>query len=154
MTNLSDFEGLPVTETGAELPGLAGGLRKAFAVEAREDHQGDDVFILIKGNTHKVRFEPVDKDSPDGNQRRVHVYAPETITFVSQRFAAEEIAKQEEAVAEMERQRKAERYADRNQLTIEAAIVALEHEDGDHADGIVQGCPLCFEEQSLADAGE
>lgn len=70
---LSEFEGLDVTEVGVEIPNAAGGLQDAMKFDPVEWHQGDEHFIVLRGIVTKIRHEPVDRELPDGEQRRVHV---------------------------------------------------------------------------------
>lgn len=79
---LHDFDGKPVLGTGIVVTNAGDGLSQAMKVEPKELHQGDEVFIVIRGIVQKVRFEPIDKDEPAGAQRRVHVVKGGTATLV------------------------------------------------------------------------
>lgn len=70
---LSEFEGLDVTEVGVEIPNAAGGLQEAMRFDPVEWHQGQEHYIVLRGVVTKIRHEPVERDEPDGEQRRVHV---------------------------------------------------------------------------------
>lgn len=147
--DLSPFEGLPVVEVGAEVPGLAGGLRDAVSIAPVESHQGEIVYLLVKATTLKVRHEPVNEKNPAGAQRRVHVYRSETVTFVDEAVAAEHIAAMEQRL----RDRDLAKYAEKNELTIEQAILQQAHEDGEHDDKLDELCPKC-EKERQAEQGE
>lgn len=141
-TTLTEFEGLPVTEAGVEIPGAAGGLRDAMKVDPVEFHQGDSGVLALSWECVKVRFEPLVRDEPDGEQRRVHIFRVTGAAFTDAERARDDIAAQ----------------ADRIQLAREAADgvvrLGLEDEDallvahdlGEHADGLVVGCPPCNDE--------
>lgn len=91
---LNEFEGLPVTEVGVEMPGASGGLRDAVKFDPVEWHQGDEHFIVLKGTVSKIRHEPVDKDKPDGEQRRVHVLQVEEAFPIAAEDVADYVAAQ------------------------------------------------------------
>jgi hypothetical protein len=70
---LSEFEGLAVTEVGVEMPNAAGGLQEAMQFDPVEWHKGEEHFIVLRCKVKKIRFDPIDKDDFDGPQRRVHI---------------------------------------------------------------------------------
>jgi hypothetical protein len=80
--SLTDFEGKPVVRAGIEIPGVAGGLREALRIEPRESRQGETAWLALEVVTQKVRFDPVERDEPDGDQERVHVFVVQGATFV------------------------------------------------------------------------
>lgn len=73
MAELAEFEGLSVEEVGVEMPNAAGGLQEAMKFDPVEWHHGDEHYIVLRCQVKRVRFDPIDKDSFDGPQRRVHV---------------------------------------------------------------------------------
>lgn len=147
---LSDFEGKPVRQAGVEMPGAAGGLKAAMKVAPLEFHQGDKVFVAIEGTIGKVRFEPIDKEDPAGDQRRVHVIVVEGATFVDEDVVAGHIAKMQETIA-----RKKEQSEGIARLPTDDEVEALgeEHANGEHASGLVPGCPEC-DDEALKEAEE
>ena len=148
---LSPFEGLDVIEAGVEIPGAAGGLREAMAVDPQEMHKGERVHVVLECEVTKVRFDPVAKDYPSGDQRRVHILAVEGATIV-EGDAAELV--QERLDAQRERiqlAKEAEQGIQRIDLDSLDDLEA-EHDAGKHADGLVDECPSCEEERSLAAA--
>lgn len=72
-TELSEFEGLPVTEVGVEIPNAAGGLQEAMKFDPVEWHSGDEHYLVLRCAVKKIRHEPIERDDFDGPQRRVHV---------------------------------------------------------------------------------
>lgn len=82
MPNLTDFEGLPVIASAIEIPGAAGGLQPAMKIDPQEFHQGEEVFVAFRLVAAKIRHEPIVKDEPRGNQRRVHVFTVTDATII------------------------------------------------------------------------
>jgi hypothetical protein len=146
-TDLGEHEGDKVLSVGIEIPGAAGGLREALKIDPVVKHRGDEVLVLIRAKVGKLRYDPV-KDT--NGVRRVHVLDVDSAALVEGEVF-------EHALDEM---------AERIKLAVEAAqgikrldfggdeekaAKAAEHEDGQHASGLVAGCPLCDEEQDATD---
>lgn len=146
---LTPFEGLPVLEVGAELPGLAGGLRDAVAVSPVEHRHGEEVYLLVKATTGKVRHEPITKNKR-GPQRRVHVYDAETVTFVDEAVAASHIADMEHRIEQL----RLVEFAEKKKITVDQALFWQAHEAGQHDDSDVGPCPLCEKERVEAGGSE
>lgn len=99
MTGLADFEGLPVTAAAVEIPSAGGGLRDALRVDPVELHKGETVFIVLRCEVGKVRFDPIEADEPAGAQRRVHVLSTNAATIVDGDTVADALAAQAERIA-------------------------------------------------------
>ncbi len=136
-SHLTPFEGLPVVQVGIEIPGAAGGLREAVKIEPQEFTHGQTVHVALECVVSKVRHEPIDKDDPSGPQRRVHVFAVAGATIVEESVVGQQIADQRERI---------------KRATEEASgILRLHtgdeledgHRRGQHATGLVSGCPEC-----------
>lgn len=72
-SKLSPFEGLPVTESGIEIPGAAGGLRDALKVDPIEARKGERIHVVLACDVAKIRHDPLDTEELDGPQQRVHI---------------------------------------------------------------------------------
>lgn len=81
MTNLQDFEGLPVVRTSIALTNAGDGLSESMKVAPAEFHVGDEAILVIRGACTKVTFRPIDKDDPTGDQERVHTFKAGTATL-------------------------------------------------------------------------
>lgn len=147
---LSDFEGLPVRQAGVEMPGAAGGLRDAMKVAPQEFHKGEKVWIAIEGTISKIRFDPVEKDNPAGDQKRIHVIDVEGATFVDAEIVGEQIARMNERI---QRQKEQDQGIARLPTDDEVEALAEEHAEGAHASGLVAGCPEC-DNEAAAEAEE
>ena len=146
-SKLSDFEGKAVRQVGIEIPGAAGGLRDSLRVDPQEFHQGDTVYVVLECPVQKVRFDPIDKDEPGGDQRRVHVFGTAGAAIVDRELVAEALAEQKRRVTLA-----AEAAAGVGRLDIDEGESEKAHDDGLHASGLVPGCSKCEAEiQAVAD---
>lgn len=139
-SKLADFEGLAVRQVGIEIPGVAGGLRDAVKIDPQEFHQGDEGYIALNWRCVKVRFEPVDKDEPDGDQRRVHVFEVQTAMIVDESIVGDQITAQRERIRIAK-----EKAAGIARLDFDPDNFAAGHAAGKHQK-LVKGCFACDEE--------
>lgn len=153
---LDSFEGLPVIASGIEIPGAAGGLQPAMKIDPQSWAHGEEVHFVFRCIVGKVRHEPIDRDQPNGAQRRVHVFAVADATTIGGDVVKEAIEAHRLAVAKA---REAEALA-KGQATLpgtgwgdqEAEALLAEHLDGQHADDLREGCPRCDEERAALEA--
>lgn len=143
---LNAFEGKDVRRAGIEIPNAAGGLRDAMKIEPREFHQGDEVYIVLKCIVQKVRFDPIDREDPAGDQERVHVFNAETATFVDEALVGDVLDQQRDRIQRAKEQAKGLAHLP---TPDEVDKLDTEHEDGLHAANLVAGCPRCDEEVAL-----
>lgn len=73
---LLPFEGHDVTQSRIEIPGAAGGLQDSMAFDPVEIHHGDTVYIAMRCECVKVRFEPLKGEDEKAQLRRVQILAP------------------------------------------------------------------------------
>lgn len=97
-TALEPFEGKDVRRASIEIPNAAGGLRDAMKIEPRTFRQGERVFLVMECVVQKVRFDPIDKDAPGGDQERVHVFMADVTTFVDEGLVKDVLTAQREAI--------------------------------------------------------
>lgn len=145
-SKLSDFEGRAVRQVGIEIPSAAGGLRDSLRIDPQEFHQGDTVYLVLECPVVKVRFDPIDKDEPAGDQRRVHIFGTAGAAIVDRELVAEALAEQKRRV---EAAQEAAAGIGRIPFDDEAEKA---HADGLHASGLVPGCPTCDAEVQAAAA--
>ncbi len=148
-TQLDPFEGQPVLSVGIEIPGAAGGLREALKIDPVQLRHGEKAYVLLETTTDKIRFDP-DKDE-DG-WKRVHVLAVEQGMLVDEDLVAEHLATQKARIAEARAAEALEKRREAGEFTLEEAALDEAHDNGDHADGLVAGCPQCDREAALAAA--
>lgn len=141
---LGSFEGTPVAGTGIEIPSAAGGLRDALKIDPQVLHKGQRVMVLLDCEVGKIRHDPV-KDSEEWN--RVHILATNGATIVDGDVFDEALA------AQAERIQRAKDNESGQQRTDDALELVAAHDKGDHADGLMDGCPQC-EAESDAIAAE
>ncbi len=80
-TVLEVYEGLDVIEAGIEIPNIGGGFHDTQKIDPRILHHGDSGHIVLHYVTKKVRYDPIDKDEPMGDQRRVHVLSVDAAAY-------------------------------------------------------------------------
>lgn len=142
MPTLPDFEGMPVRQAGAEVPGLAGGLRDAMKIDPEAYHQGTKVFIITEAVAQKTRFDPIDSEDPGGDQRRVHVFKA-AASMILAADDADDLRSMMETHREKVRQAKEDEAGITRLFDKSADQLALEHANGDHNDDPAEGCPVC-----------
>lgn len=73
VSGLSPFDGRDVVRSTIMVTNAGDGLSAAMAVDPREYHHGQEVTLVIRGTVAKVRFDPLDTDSPEDSALvRVH----------------------------------------------------------------------------------
>lgn len=98
MSELSEFEGLPVEEVGVEIPGAAGGLQDAMKFDPVLWHSGQEHHIVLRCKVKKIRHEPIEKDDFDGPQRRVHVLHVETAAPIEAKHVQKQLTEYQERI--------------------------------------------------------
>lgn len=138
LEKLTPFEGRQVLAVGIEVPSAGGGLRDALTIDPAEFHYGETVFLVVEGKVGKIRFDPI----PDAGEsvRRVHVLETVAAT-IAERETVERLL--EEQAKRIEEAKGLTRLPFGDELQ-EA------HQAGDHAEGLVEGCPDCDHEAELA----
>lgn len=131
---LTPFEGRQVIAVGIEIPGAGGGLRDALTIDPKEYHYGETVFVVIEGTVGKIRFDPV----PGAGEavRRVHVLDVESAAPVTRETVEHLLEEQRKRIEEAMGVSRLP-YGDELQDA---------HARGEHADGLVEGCPDCDKE--------
>lgn len=145
-SKLSDFEGHSVRQVGVEIPGAAGGLRDAMRVDPQQFSQGTTVYVVLECPVQKVRYEPIDKDEPGGDQRRVHILGTTGAAIVDRELVEGALAEQKRRIESAK-----EAAAGIGHLPYDDEAEKA-HDQGLHAAGLVPGCPKCDEEAQAAAA--
>lgn len=143
---LTPFEGKDVRQVGLEAPTAAGGLRDAMRIDPVELHQGDRVVTIMEHVVTKVRFEPIDRDDPGGDQRRVHVLSTETAAIAGGELVAmvrDQLGDQRERLARA----KAEAKGYPSMVSDDELTAA--HAAGQHTE-LMPGCVDCAAEEEAA----
>lgn len=134
MPPLTKFEGRKVDAVGLEIRNAAGGLNESMKVDPVELHIDEEITVVLRCAVTKVRHDPL-KDT-DG-LRRVHILTASDATIIADELVADALDEQK---------RRIEEVLGVKRLPIE--LVAA-HEEGEHAGGLVDGCPMCDQEQAL-----
>jgi len=143
-------DGLPVVATDVELRSVGGGLTKPLRVDPQLFQQGQRVIISYEAVVRSHRFDPIDKDDIDGDQVRVHIAYPEVAIIepaVGKGQLENKLKKMRESIKRAE---EAEQGIQR--LPTDDELQSA-HDAGEHAGGIVAGCPSCDDEVAKDAAG-
>lgn len=143
--SLSKYRGRDVLSIGVEIRNAAGGLNDALKVDPVEYEVDDEITVVMRCVVDKHRHEKV-KDT-DG-LRLVHILSANEAAIVDDALVAEVLDRQSKRIEQAKIQREQEQGV--YQL---GAAMAEAHEEGHHADGLVEGCPACDAERD-AEAAE
>lgn len=139
-TDLGTFEGEPILGISVAITKAGDGLSSALKVSPRRIHRGDRVKLLVEVEAGKVSHVPA-KDA--AGWLEVRTLEAVGVTFVPAALEGEVtrlLTEQAEAIKLAQ-----EAAAGINRLPIGEAL-ARAHDEGDHASGLVPGCPTCQEE--------
>ena len=98
MTDLAPFEDREVIRTTIAVTNAGDGLSEAMKVQPVEMHLGDRVYLVLEAVVAKVRFDPAERDDPDGDLVRVHVLRAGTATIVDRKLVGKLIDTQAERI--------------------------------------------------------
>ena len=156
---IPDFEGREVIAVGVEVPGISGGLNDALTVEPTVLHIGDPVAVVTIGRVKTVDHEPFDKKDLDGSLRRVQVVAVDEahvirdVASLDALLAGQRAAIDAAIIASEESEgiHRLPMNADEDdEDDDEATVMARQHNQGVHADGLRPECQLCTLEAEFA----
>lgn len=147
MTELQPFDGRDVLRTAIAVTNAGDGLSDAMSVDPRELHVGETVYLLIEAEVAKIRFESI-KDTEA--LARVHVLRAGTATFMEADQAEQAIDTMRDRVLKA---KEAERGISRLPYDDDGEH-GLAHARGEHAEGLVTGCPVCQHETDQLAAEE
>jgi len=135
MAELGEFDGRDVLRTSIAVTNAGDGLSEAMKVDPQVLHLGEKVTVVLECEVAKIRHEPI-RDTDALN--RVQILRAGTATIIDAEVVKEAIDAQREAI---------ERAKDllSGQTRFEHELRS-EHVLGEHADGLVEHCPLCQEE--------
>jgi hypothetical protein len=145
---LTPFEGEAVIAMGVEIPGAGGGLHDSMAVDPRENRRGDEMTVIVSGPIDRIKFVPVTDKGVFLGLRRVEIMLVKEAVIVDREQVAtlldaerERVLAAKEAVAGLARIPFGDEHQDA-------------HDKGEHASGIVEGCPSCEAEAKAQAAGD
>lgn len=148
--DLSTIHTGEVREVAVQITKAGDGLSDALKVNPIALDHGDEVFYLLRGRVSQVKFTEVKPGSED--LVRVHVIVTQDITQVPEDLAVPVLRD-----AQVGLRKQLDEIAGRAQLPLgdEGGVVPFEamsetqkrhyidHGNGRHASGPVEGCPLC-----------
>lgn len=138
LANLPAFEGLPTVEVSLEVRGIEGGFNDGLTIDPIVLHKGDRVFLLVEGEVDAILHKSVHED---GGWRRAHVVRVSAGTIVDEDFATDRLELQARRIEEA-----------RGVQRLPFDELTEAHDNGDHASGLVDGCPQCDDEVAAMEA--
>jgi glucokinase len=146
--NLSSFDGLDVLRATIAVTGAGDGLSEAMKVDPQEFHHGEELYVVLKCEVAKVRFDPI-KDTDA--LIRVHILKAGDATIVDKALVGPLVAEQAERIRLAKEAAAGVRrleFADQDEET-EEDVLHRQHEQGVHEDGTRDNCPDCEAELAL-----
>lgn len=144
---LTPFDGKPVVRTTISITQAGDGLSDALAIDPEEFHHGERVVVVLDCHVGKVVLRPLSKDV-ENMLVREHVLVAGTSTIIDaqlvEELLTEQAAKIEAAKSDAERAKR----RGKGEYTLEDEALVAEHDDGQHANGLRDGCPKCDEEKA------
>lgn len=135
-SHLAPFDGRPVVRTTIAVTNAGDGLSEALAVDPRELHHGERVFVVLECEVAKVTFTPV-RGATD-LLVRVHTLRAGGATMVDPETVEEQLAAQADRIALAREQAQGiARIGNPDQLV-------ADHDEGRHVDEPVDECPECY----------
>lgn len=140
---LPSFEGRPTKAVSLELRGVNGGLNDGLTIDPIVRHIGDEVYVLCKGRVEDVAHPRI-PDDPDGGVKRAHIIKVTEGVVVDEAFATDSLADMRSRV---------EAARGNIAMDLDGKLQAA-HDEGEHAEELVPGCPACEDEKRLEAAGD
>lgn len=143
---LGEYRGRDIIRTSLTIRNTGDGLSEAMGIDPQVLEIGDEVYVLLKCEVVD-HAHPMIKDTDCLELKQV--LRAGTATIVDADFAEDKIDQQ---AARIQRAKDAAS----GQGSINTELLERQHNDGAHADGLVEGCPRCEEEAALEaeEAGE
>lgn len=136
MTDLGEFEGSPVLGSAIAVRKAGDGLSEALKLDPIVLHQREKVYVVLECEVGPIKFVPV-KDT-DG-VRRVQDLIAGTATIMDAPVVKEAIEAQADRIQHAKDQAA-------GKATFDDGLLVLDHQEGKHADGLVEFCALCDDE--------
>lgn len=144
---IETYEGRDVVDTTIQVTNAGDGLSQALQVEPHVMHHGETIYLVLECEVAKVSYPPV-KDTD--LLSRLHTLKAGRATIVDKDLVLDAINDQHVRIV-------AARDAQSGQGTLgldAASAHRGEHMLGNHASGLVDGCPTCEEERDLEAVGK
>lgn len=146
-TKLPAYAGLPVVRTAIKVTNAGDGLSQGLAIDPEVLPLGSRVYVVLECVVDSHEHDRVlDKGSDTGLLVLNQVLKAGTGTLIDGAVVREAIAQQAERI-----QRAKDEAAGRARLPLPDELQA-QHDEGEHAAGLVPGCPTCDAEAGAAGA--
>lgn len=149
-SGLTPFDGHAVVRATLSIANAGDGLSDALAIEPEEFHHGQRVVVVIDGVIDLISHRPV-KDAPNLLTRE-HRLKAGTSTIVAPELVAEVLEQQAAKIAAAKLDAETSKRRAEGKFTLDDEAMIAEHEDGQHASELREGCPSCDAERAAAAA--
>lgn len=137
-TKLPPYGGLPVVRTAIKVTNAGDGLSQGLAIDPEVLPLGSRVYVVLECVVDSHEHDRVlDKGNDTGLLILNQVLKAGTGTLIEGEVVRDAIAQQADRI-----QRAKDEAAGRARLPLPEELQA-QHDDGQHADGLVPGCPAC-----------
>lgn len=153
---LKDYEGTPVVRTKIAITNAGDGLSSAMAVAPVQYPPGSKVFVVLECEVAKHTHTPIEDT---GTMELTQTFKAGVATVVDKGLVQELIEQQRDAIQKAKDEASGQLRIDTDNAPGEggededAVAFRRNHMAGNHADGLVEGCPLCDQERD-AEAAE
>lgn len=144
---LTPFDGKPVVQTTISITQAGDGLSAALAIDPEEFHHGERVVVVLDCTVGKVVLKPLSKDVPNMLMRE-HVLIAGTSTIIDPQLVEELLSEQAAKIAAAKEEEERGKRRAKGEYTLEDEAFVAEHDEGQHANGLREGCPKCDEEKA------
>lgn len=142
--DLGELDGYPVIGSAVKITKAGDGLSKALGVQPRRIHKGEKLLLLLEVEAGPVMFRPAEEVN---GWIRVDTLEATGVAFVPAGMESEVRARLVDLAEKIKVAQEAARGV--NRLPVGEAFEKA-HEAGDHAAGLVPGCPTCQAEVDAA----
>lgn len=152
-----EYRGRPIRKVTVAVTNAGDGLSKALKVDPRNMEPGEDIYVVLRTRLAKDNYVFVQgRDGEDGSEvDLVYTLSAGDATIVDGDLVKQLVDDQAERIQlAYEEEHGIQRLPDGSTLSKQDVLsLRGDHAIGHHAEGLVEGCPLC-EQESAADAAE
>lgn len=149
-SSLTPFDGKAVVRAALTVANAGDGLSNALAIEPQEFHHGQRVTVVIDGEIDLISHRPL-KDAPNLLVRE-HRLKADTSTIIDRELVATALDEQNARIAAAKLEAETEQRRAKGEYSLDDQAMIAEHDDGQHAGELREGCPTCDAERAAAAA--
>lgn len=148
-----EYRGKPIRKVTVAVTNAGDGLSKALKVDPRNIEPGEDIYVVLRTRLAKDGYVFVDVE--EGQWDLVYSLSAGDATIVDADLVKQLVDDQAERIQlAYENEHGIQRLPDGTTLSKQDVLsLRGDHAMGHHAEGLVQGCPLCEQESDAEAAG-